>query len=239
MYGTNPVAGFVHDYGWDEKYHVAEIFPTIQGEGPFSGLRSVFVRMSHCNLRCVWCDTDFSNVIEYRIFELSREIDTVAQLHFGGYPRPLIVITGGEPLLQPLDRLIKLLLEQGYNIQIETAGTIFRDCLTWFGIATVVSPKTPIIDPLVYANVHSWKYVISAKDEFCPHTGAPITATQPGARKARLALPPDYLDKEDIYLMPCEGPGEDDKANLAKIYELSMKHGYRASVRLQTLLGIR
>ena len=234
MFGTNAVAHATDLATWDQKYSVAEIFPTIQGEGPFSGYPSVFVRMATCNLRCHFCDTDFDKKMEMTAEEIIKEI----KIH---KPQPLVVITGGEPLLQPIKQLIDLIHDKlKYKmVQIETAGTVWLESLNQTNIRIVVSPKTPEINHNVKTVAHYWKYVISAKDEHCPETGVPITATQPGGNKARLALPPPWLRPVDVFLMPQEGVSEDMTANYKKIAELSMKHGYRASVRVHTIMGLR
>jgi 7-carboxy-7-deazaguanine synthase len=234
MFGTNTVAHATDVATWDQKYSVAEIFPTIQGEGPFSGYPSVFVRMATCNLRCHFCDTDFDKKMEMTSEDILSEI----RIHKA---QPLVVITGGEPLLQPIKQLINLIHHRlEYKmVQIETAGTVWLESLNQTNVRIVVSPKTPEINHNVKTVAHYWKYVISAKDEHCPDTGVPITATQPGGNKARLALPPPWLRPVDVFLMPQEGVNEDMAANYKKIAELSMKHGYRASVRIHTIMGLR
>jgi 7-carboxy-7-deazaguanine synthase len=234
MLGTNAVAHATDVATWDGKYSVAEIFPTIQGEGPFSGYPSVFVRMATCNLRCHFCDTDFDKKMEMTAEEILSEI----KIHKA---QPLVVITGGEPLLQPIKQLVDLIHHRlKYKmVQIETAGTVWLEALNQTNIRIVVSPKTPEINHNIRTIAHYWKYVISAKDEHCPETGVPITATQPGGNKARLALPPPWLRAVDTFLMPQEGPDEDMAANYKRIAELAMKHGYRASVRVHTIMGLR
>ena len=234
MFGTNPVAHAMDPKTWNGKYMVTEIFPTIQGEGPMSGYPAVFVRLATCNLRCHFCDTDFDKKSEMTSEEILNEI----RFH---RPHPLVVITGGEPLLQPIKQLIDLIHARlKYKmVQIETAGTVWIENLPQTNLRIVVSPKTPEINHNVYTIAHYFKYLISARDEHCPETGIPITATQPGGNRARLATPPPWLRKIDTFLQPVEGPDEDLKANYAKIAELSMKHGYRASVRLHSILGLR
>lgn len=100
---------------------VSEIFYSIEGEGIEIGRPEVFVRLSGCNLRCVWCDTKYAwyNGKEMSVDEIVREIKR--------YPCKNVSITGGEPLLQreELLELIRKLKKIGYWIQINTNGTIF------------------------------------------------------------------------------------------------------------------
>jgi len=98
---------------------VNEIFHSIQGESTYSGRPCIFVRLTGCNLRCSYCDTRYAYEEGVRM-EISEIIDRVA-----GYKCPLIEITGGEPLLQsetPL--LISRLIENGYEVMMETNGSL-------------------------------------------------------------------------------------------------------------------
>lgn len=251
MYGKNAVAKRMPEFLPDEEpvYQVREIFSTIQGEGPYAGIRAVFIRLSGCNLRCHFCDTSWQEDTDPRL-TVPTIIAEVEKVICNTRPTgsrlnndiSLIVITGGEPLLQPLKALITALTINFHNtaIQIETAGTIFQPILLHPAVKTVVSPKTPKVDAEVAEIARAYKYIISAKDEFCGYTGIPITATQVGVeRKELLALPPAHLHLSDVYLSPCEGDGEDSILNYQKMVELSQKFGYRASVRLHTIFGLR
>jgi 7-carboxy-7-deazaguanine synthase len=106
----------------------AEIFASIQGEGPTRGLPSVFVRLALCNLRCVWCDTKYT--WDWDHYDRGAEIIDVEPAAASSIVRCLghhnVVITGGEPLLQqePLGRLLEGLKLLGRRVEIETNGTI-------------------------------------------------------------------------------------------------------------------
>lgn len=129
---------------------VNEIFgPTIQGEGPSAGRNAMFLRLAGCNLDCAWCDTpyswDWKGVLgtAYKPEDESHKmsVDDVrdALLHIGA---PLLVVTGGEPMLQ--QRSLSVLTQQlsGLDIEIETNGTI-PPLDDWWdtGVAFNVSPK--------------------------------------------------------------------------------------------------
>jgi 7-carboxy-7-deazaguanine synthase len=95
---------------------VNEIFYSIQGEGLRSGQASVFVRLSGCNLRCDFCDTNHSQ------FEEITEERIIARVRSIGNGCRWVVLTGGEPLIQPVGKLISMLRQQSYKVQVETNG---------------------------------------------------------------------------------------------------------------------
>lgn len=109
---------------------VSEVFgPTFQGEGPSMGRTAAFVRLGRCNLACTWCDTPYTwdwsrhdpavELHEETAEELLARIDTMG-------PVALLVVTGGEPLLQQrrLPPLLRGARERGLWVEVETAGTL-------------------------------------------------------------------------------------------------------------------
>jgi len=99
---------------------ISEIFRSIQGEGRSQGLITTFVRLSGCNLNCSWCDTPYAR-------EGGKEVpvgDVFQAVEFSSCGR--VCITGGEPLLQTdeVGALVKRLDAAGYEVEIETNGTI-------------------------------------------------------------------------------------------------------------------
>lgn len=98
-------------------YKVNEIFYSLQGEGRWMGRPAVFVRMSGCNLKCPFCDTDFRGYSEMSADDiLSRCLEEGGECRF-------IVLTGGEPSLQVDEQLISTLHQEGYYLSMETNGT--------------------------------------------------------------------------------------------------------------------
>jgi 7-cyano-7-deazaguanosine (preQ0) biosynthesis protein QueE len=125
---------------------VAELFgPTVQGEGPSAGQRAVFVRLSGCNLDCSWCDTPYTwDWIRFDPAEESREIPAENVLEWVlDRDADLVVITGGEPLIQHrrLAPLIAGLTARGRRVEIETNGTILPDRGWSEQVTFNVSPK--------------------------------------------------------------------------------------------------
>ena len=101
---------------------IAEIFRSVQGEGFLTGMESVFVRVSGCNLRCGFCDTSYASW-QPEGEDLSVE-DVLAQV--GRLDRQHVVLTGGEPMLfAELIPLAAALGRQGRHVTIETAGTLY------------------------------------------------------------------------------------------------------------------
>lgn len=113
---------------------VNEIFYSFQGEGPYSGTPCLFLRLSGCNYNCSFCDTDHESYTEYKVKDLSRKLRDMMD----EYNTNLIVITGGEPILQ-YDELSELCTRLKCNIQIETNGSIIKPIIE--KAEYVISPK--------------------------------------------------------------------------------------------------
>lgn len=120
------------------------VFHTVQGEGKYLGVPSVFVRLSACNLRCEWsngdgtttkCDTPYSShEPEKNLKPISEVVQDVLK-----FKCKHVVVTGGEPMLQQNTvLLINELAKHGKYVTVETNGTIYRDCKAAFWS---VSPK--------------------------------------------------------------------------------------------------
>ncbi len=125
---------------------VSEVFgPTLQGEGPSAGRAAAFLRVGMCNLACTWCDTSYT--WDRTRHDLSQELrvvdvtDVLADLL--SRPAPLVVVTGGEPLLQrrPLVPLVRALVDAGRRVEFETNGTVQAGPLAAVVHRFVVSPK--------------------------------------------------------------------------------------------------
>ncbi|MGH9497609.1 MAG: radical SAM protein [Terriglobales bacterium] len=98
---------------------ITEIYKSIQGESTHAGLPCVFVRLTGCNLRCSWCDSEYTFTGGQRM-SLEEVLEQVEQLSPGG----LVEITGGEPMLQEKEvvPLMQRLLDDGYTVLLETSG---------------------------------------------------------------------------------------------------------------------
>jgi 7-carboxy-7-deazaguanine synthase len=98
---------------------VIEVFHSLQGEGPLTGVRTTFVRAARCNLRCVWCDTKYSfgPGHERSVASIVREVERNRTRH--------VCLTGGEPLLQKeSETLVAELSRRGIITTVETGGSL-------------------------------------------------------------------------------------------------------------------
>ena len=144
------------------KIKVSEIFTSFQGEGPYVGVPSTFLRLYGCNLNCQWCDTDISTYEMLSVDDVAEILMT--QMEFNNIN--LLVITGGEPTLQmeEIKRLIKEIPED-IKIQLETNGSIFEYLPE---IEYVISPKED--KEKVFENYYKYenvffKFVITCEED--------------------------------------------------------------------------
>lgn len=220
---------------------VNSIFYTIQGEGPFAGKRAIFVRFGGCNLQCPLCDTDYTTGNK-----LMTPYEIIGQLR--RFPEcELIVLTGGEPFLQPLDSLLYMLMELEYCVQIETNGTIgIRNTRVFEqnaqrdrigdGIHIVCSPKAGKVHPSIWEYAGYAKYVIS-DDSRDPDDYLPIKALGHSV-KERVARPPQGWVGE-IFVQPCDA--HDEETNLKNNYAASLaalKMPYTLQMQIHKHFGL-
>ena len=99
---------------------ITEIYKSLQGESTYAGLPCVFVRLTGCNLRCTWCDSEYT-FHGGRKMSLTEVLNEVSRLSPGG---GLVEITGGEPMLQEREvvPLMQNLIQTGYTVLLETSG---------------------------------------------------------------------------------------------------------------------
>jgi 7-carboxy-7-deazaguanine synthase len=120
---------------------VSELFYSIQGEGKLTGVPSVFVRASGCNLRCTWCDTPYASWDpegdDIGVDEIVRRI--------GAFDARHVVLTGGEPMIMPdIEPLAAALHGRGHHVTVETAATVFKPIkLDLASLSPKLSNSTP------------------------------------------------------------------------------------------------
>jgi 7-carboxy-7-deazaguanine synthase len=243
MFGANPIRKLDRDPRGSLR--VQDIFATLQGEGPHSGRSAVFLRLAGCNLQCHFCDTDFeSNYGKNPLTaeQVAEQIISCAE----GMQGWILVITGGEPLLQNLEPLLTLLQKcnpSPARVQIETAGTVYDSQLEQFifNFDYVISPKTGKVAPKFYdmLNVY-WKYIVRA-DDMVGEDGLPDSSTQRPEMRQALARPSEFdlkaLDR--IYLQPCDE--QDPVANQRNVEEAIRRckeHGYRLCLQVHKIVNL-
>jgi 7-carboxy-7-deazaguanine synthase (Cx14CxxC type) len=210
------------------SYQVKEIYYTLQGEGARTGRAAVFLRFAGCNLWsghekdrsravCQFCDTDFVG-IDGPGGGRFADAQALAKAVAGTWPQAngagrYVVCTGGEPLLQLDEPLIAALHESGFEIGIETNGTLLPPRgLDWI----CVSPKANAELHLMRGNELKLVY---------PQAGAPPE------RFAELAF-------DNFFLQPMDGPQCEDNTRAAIDYCLAHPQ-WRLSLQTHKLIGIR
>lgn len=137
------------------QYPINEMFQTLQGEGYFTGVPAIFIRLQGCPVGCAWCDTKHTwdkladrEVSLYSVLAKTKESDKwgaaasedlLGVIERQGWTARHVVITGGEPCIHDLLPLTALLEQHGFSCQIETSGTHEVRCTT--GTWVTVSPK--------------------------------------------------------------------------------------------------
>lgn len=199
---------------------VNEIFHSIDGEGPTAGLPSVFVRLQGCDLNCPWCDTQYARVM-FDPSENPEEMDVqlIAEV-VRSFGCMRATITGGEPLLQrETPELVRVLLESGIKVSVETNGAHDIQPLLLDGVTIVMDWKMPssgMDDRMMFKNLGALRDTDVVKCVI--------------GDLADLDLIPWLLDKTDarIYLSPVFG-----KVAPRDIVEKVLDEGWDVRVQVQ------
>jgi 7-carboxy-7-deazaguanine synthase len=208
-------------------YTVKEIFYTLQGEGAQTGRPAVFCRFSGCNLwsgrerdrasaECNFCDTDFVGVgPDGGRFATAEELASAVRARWPneGTGRPLVVCTGGEPLLQLDDAAVAALHAAGLEVAVESNGT---------------QPAPAGIDWLCVSPKGTTELVLTSGDEL------KLVFPQGDAPPERF----EQLDFRHFFLQPMDGPALEGNTKLALEYCLAHPR-WRLSLQTHKLLGIR
>jgi len=225
MFGKNKILKpETHDGSYLD---VQEIFPTLQGEGPYVGQPSVFIRLGGCNLACSFCDTEFESYKKISLEKIIQETLKLAKNADGKIIRKLIVITGGEPLRQPISKLCRELIKLDFLIQIETNGTIFRKLPK--AVKIICSPKISNnkyhpIRPDLLPRINALKFIISKTNKNYSDIA------QIGQKDFNIP----------IYLQPMDEYDESkNRANIEHALNLCQNHGYFLSLQTHKILAIR
>ena len=220
------------DHRADGSLDVVGVWGTLQGEGPFVGAPAVFVRLAGCNLTCPGCDTDYTS---NRARKSVADIVTLVMSECHGNTIGLAVLTGGEPFRQNVGPLCRALIVKGFEVQIETNGSLDPgDDFPYLGVHVVCSPKTPVVHSSLMPYVRALKYVV-ADGQVDPADGLPshtlgnqcgVCKPWPGFRGEVFVAPQDDQDKEA------------NAANVEVAVKVCLKFGYRLSIQQHKVIGL-
>ena len=218
---------------------VKEVFRTVQGEGSLAGTPAVFLRLGGCNLwsghedsrgngvgDCAkWCDTDFINAEKMEVDVLVSLVEKEAV----GMNKPLVVITGGEPLLQLKKKsgseLLSELRKKGFKIAIETNGTVEIPIMLRAKLDHItVSPKVLNADQKSLANIKT-------------RSGTDLKVVVPSPM-AELLAEMGLWKFEHFFVQPKDVNADNGESSLEQTIQLAEKHGFRISVQTHKMLGL-
>lgn len=143
---------------------VAEIFgPTIQGEGPHVGMKTLFVRVAGCDFKCAWCDSKFAWKIDGSIIRYdTKELADILVQECNNSKCSNVVLTGGNPCLYDFKEVIDILHDNNITVDIETQGSKMPDWLLDVDLL-VISPKAPSSkQPDVYKTVNEYMKLLTS-----------------------------------------------------------------------------
>lgn len=225
MFGKNPKRKPIKSDG--NSLEVQEIFKTFQGEGPFVGYPSIFIRLGGCNLDCNFCDTEFEDFKSIQLSDILQKADNLSGRMQGNFTHKLAVITGGEPFRQNIKPLCEKLLSNGYNVQIETNGTLYQDLND--KVVIICSPKnnqgagySKIRDDLL-KKVSAFKFIISSND---------VNYQDIGEVGQNLYNIPVYVQPMDEYNI------DKNKDNLKYTVNLAQNNGYIFCLQTHKIVGV-
>ena len=214
---------------------ISEVFYSIQGEGMLTGVPSVFVRTSGCNLRCVWCDTPYTSWTPEGK-EMSAD-EVLASVR--AFPARHAVVTGGEPMIAPdIIRLTERMRHLGLHVTVETAGTVYhpvacdlmsispklensipreRESGKWAAQHERLRYQPEVLKQLMAEYEYQLKFVVASPDDM-PEIARILEET--GADRSRVVLMPEGITSDAI------------RERAPWLTEICKREGFRYSPRL-------
>lgn len=207
---------------------VAELFRSLQGEGPSAGTPAHFLRLQGCDVGCRWCDTKYSwDASQGRSLTIAEAFQELRALG----PAPLLVVTGGEPLAHPgVDRLLIAALGQWPRVEVETSGSE-PPPLAHERLFHVWSPKLPgVTDRWARTWEHAARFMAD------PRTTVKIVVAEGDDEDALAQIREHGLPRERVMLMPEGLTDAAVRARAVTLAEMCLREGLRLSPRLHVWL---
>ena len=216
-----------------------EIFHSLQGEGVTIGAPTVFLRLALCNLACDWCDTKYT--WDWEHFRYDQEVVSMecheVQARIQSFECPLLVITGGEPLLQQqeLMPLVSSLKDHGFYCEVETNGTLVpvpelaRDVAQWNVSPKLASSGNPLERRILPKVLEAFSLL--------PNSYFKFVIVEPEDIQEVCSLVDGHgLHRDRVILMPEGRTPQTIKERSGWVSQACVEEGFRFSTRLHILL---
>ncbi|MEM1184534.1 MAG: 7-carboxy-7-deazaguanine synthase QueE [Planctomycetota bacterium] len=217
---------------------ISEVFYSVQGEGLMTGVPSVFVRTSGCNLRCRWCDTPYTS---WNPEGDQQSVDDIVAAVVAHRAARHVVVTGGEPMIAPgFGELCDALRARGFHVTVETAGTVWQDgAVDLYSISPKLSTSTP--DDVVWTNRHESRRLNLDVLRKMVSAGAyqlkfVVTGRHDLDEIRSLLAEVGDVEPHRVLLMPESREPEELEAKQLWVSELCKEFGYRFCDRLHLRL---
>lgn len=222
---------------------VSEIFSSVQGEGPHIGTPAIFLRLSGCNLSCGFCDTKYALTEDSgKYYEPIDAYTTIQDSLRGG--EQMIVVTGGEPILQQKDLYHLLIMLRAHGkpsfVEIETNGTIEPTVLQGVVDSWIVSPKMQNSNnPERLRRIDRWFLEPISHLPLNPPIFKFVVKTDIDLIEVEDFIKDNHIKPERVYLMPMATDACEHNTILGSLCEYVSKVGYKVSPRLQILAKVK
>ena len=223
---------------------IREIFETLQGEGSKAGTPAIFVRFTGCNLwsgnerlrergkgECAnWCDTDFFKGQKFSCLRLIEILENATK----GWKSKTVVFTGGEPTLQLKssdgEYLVKVLLQENWNVCIETNGTMSLDDCSALNLIYKAKNGHITMSPKMLKNSESIEHIKLTK-------GTDLKIITPSNIPINKFVEMEF---KNFYLQPLDNKdGSIGLSNLENAIHLCQKYGFKISIQTHKLIGLQ
>lgn len=207
-----------------KDYKLNEVFYSLQGEGAQVGTPTIFVRFAGCPLKCWFCDTDKTTQMTWSLSQIVKRIEELTPPE--GKPR--VCLTGGEPLMQPIVPLVEKLVEQGYQVSVETSGFVHLGPLSRVQSVWITCSPKVYIPPDQWRTFNELKFLVGDGHDYW----VKVIDAWEGGELTRVPLP-------ELFLQPVWG--EKYALNLRKAIGVVKAYPslFRLSLQMHKYIGVR